>query len=74
MSCSGPGRFGIRPVFALKAIEALGRGNVEIWFTAENKPIRLRNPDDPTLIAVVWLQVLRRRPEHGALFGEGEAA
>lgn len=71
---TGPGRIGIRPAFALKAIEALGRGTIEIWSTAENKPVRLRNPDDPTLVAVVWLQVLRRRPEQGALFGEGEAA
>ncbi|WP_018390875.1 hypothetical protein [Ancylobacter sp. FA202] len=74
VACTGPGRIGIRPALALKAMDALGGGNIEIWSTTELKPVRLRSIADPGLIAVVWVARLTRRPEHGALFGEGEAA
>ncbi|MGA0561732.1 DNA polymerase III subunit beta [Ancylobacter sp. VNQ12] len=71
---SGVGRLGIRSGFVMKAVDAVGRGHLEIWFTGEDKPVRIRNVDDPSLIAVVWLQVLRRRPEQGAVLPREEAA
>ncbi|ADH91758.1 DNA polymerase III, beta subunit [Ancylobacter novellus DSM 506] len=70
----GVGRFGARAGLILKVVEAGGRGQLEIWFSAERKAARLRNLDDQEMIAVAWLCELRRRPHHGAVFNEEEAA
>lgn len=72
---SGTARFGICSGFIMKAVDAVGRGRLEIWCAHEEKPVRFRNVDDPDLIAVASPRVLRRRPHQGAaLPSEEEAA
>lgn len=73
-SRTGAGRVGIRSGFIMKAIEAVGRGHVEIWCAGEDKPVRFRNLDDADLVAVAAPQTLRRRPHQGAAIATGEAA
>ncbi|QIB32664.1 DNA polymerase III subunit beta [Ancylobacter pratisalsi] len=70
----GVARVGIKSGFIMKAVEAVGRGRLEIWCAGEKAATRFRNLDDPELIAVASPRVLTRRPHHGPVFETEDAA
>lgn len=70
----GMGRTGVQKQYITKVVDAVSSGRLEIWSAGEDKNLRFRALDDPSLIAIIAPLPLRRRPHHGAVFQEEDAA
>lgn len=70
----GVGRVGFQKQYITKLVDAVGHGRLEIWSMGEDKNLRFRTLDDPTLLAMIAPVQLRRRPHQGPIFESEEAA